>query len=265
MKPILILSLLFAQVIFSTLMTEARAAPQAASRKGDLYSIFAQQIPSGSYQQSCRSTQVIGTTLRGECETRQGRWQNTELTNFHACFGDIANMNAHLTCARTPDVPDGTYRWTCLEPTVNGNTLKARCETRTGSWVDTHLDNFGQCIGDISNQDGHLACPRHALPPDPKPRIDSFFASPSTVKKGETTTLQWNVFCLSGCTVELEIPLIKKYQSLPSNGSLSDQPLYTAFCPITSQEYTYRLIAKNESGKVSKDVKVRVEGNCGWP
>jgi hypothetical protein len=42
---------------------------------------------------------------------------------------------------------------------VNGNTLRARCQTSDGQFVETALD-YDQCSGDIVNDEGRLECTR---------------------------------------------------------------------------------------------------------
>jgi hypothetical protein len=54
--------------------------------------------PSGSYQQSCRNTQMRGGVLTATCPETNGNLMTTSL-NVRQCGGtDIANRNGRLTC-----------------------------------------------------------------------------------------------------------------------------------------------------------------------
>ncbi|KQW72684.1 hypothetical protein ASE17_05235 [Phenylobacterium sp. Root77] len=55
------------------------------------------QLPSGSYQQSCRDARVSGGTLTASCQDARGRWNYSTL-NFRDCRGDIGNDNGRLVC-----------------------------------------------------------------------------------------------------------------------------------------------------------------------
>jgi len=41
---------------------------------------------------------------------------------------------------------------------VDGDDLKARCQTRHGDLKDAKLDDYRKCKSDIINDDGHLRC-----------------------------------------------------------------------------------------------------------
>jgi hypothetical protein len=56
-------------------------------------------------------------------------------------------------------VPAGSYTKTCQNISVDsGTTLRASCRRRNGSWNNASLGGFYRCGGDISNQNGNLAC-----------------------------------------------------------------------------------------------------------
>ena len=57
------------------------------------------QVPSGSYQQSCRDIGVRGSTLYAECQDGSGGWHRTELRDFRRCGGDVQNASGNLQCA----------------------------------------------------------------------------------------------------------------------------------------------------------------------
>ncbi len=56
--------------------------------------------------------------------------------------------------------PAGSYKDTCRNVHMDGDNLVAECRTRDGDWHRTSLDNYRQCRGDISNDDGRLRCQR---------------------------------------------------------------------------------------------------------
>jgi hypothetical protein len=63
---------------------------------------FAQQVPQGSYLQSCRDIRMDGGTLTGLCRQANGRWDKSALGEVGACVGDIGNIDGALTCSRGP-------------------------------------------------------------------------------------------------------------------------------------------------------------------
>jgi len=58
----------------------------------------AQQIPGGSYQQTCRDVGVRGSTLYATCDDGRGGRQSTELRDYQRCGGQIQNINGSLQC-----------------------------------------------------------------------------------------------------------------------------------------------------------------------
>ena len=56
------------------------------------------QVPGGSYQQTCRGTDVRGSTLYAECQDRSGGWHRTELPDYQRCRGEIQNIDGNLQC-----------------------------------------------------------------------------------------------------------------------------------------------------------------------
>src|SRR6266481_4746849 len=63
------------------------------------------------------------------------------------------------------DNPPGSYQQTCREINMRGDTLRAKCETTSGGWVRTSLNDADQCAGDITNIDGQLTCNKNSSPP----------------------------------------------------------------------------------------------------
>ena len=126
---------------------------------------LADVIPRGGYQRTCSDFYTDGTTLSATCRTRWGGENFTTLRNYHDCDGDIANVNGRLQCVHDDDddddwVPRGSYRETCRDEAVEGDTLQAECEDRNGRWRYTELQSFRSCRGDIASVNGMLRCRR---------------------------------------------------------------------------------------------------------
>jgi CVNH domain len=131
-------------------------------------SCAAQEIPSGSYRQTCRDIGMNGSTLQARCQTSNGDWQSAQLPDFQRCASEIVNDNGGLRCNMGGDnwqsgygrhsMPGGGYTQTCQEIRTSGSTLEANCQTRNGQWNRTTLQNFNQCTAEIENDDGRLVC-----------------------------------------------------------------------------------------------------------
>lgn len=132
----------------------------------------AAQIPSGSYQQSCKNIKMRNDTLQAKCKDTSSHWVKTSLNDAARCTGDITNINGQLTCGGYghPEkdlergLPPGSYTQTCNRVHVDGDTLRALCQTSGGQWVDTFLSDFRRCTGDITNIEGRLTCGGYGHP-----------------------------------------------------------------------------------------------------
>jgi len=136
----------------------------------------AQQIPGGSYRQTCRDIGVRGSTLYATCQDTSGGWRSTELRGFYGCNEEIQNINGNLQCGGTSGnrghdrgwdgdhgygrVPRGSYVQTCQNISISGNTLQASCQKKNGKWRQTSLRNYNRCNGEIVNNNGKLQCTR---------------------------------------------------------------------------------------------------------
>ncbi len=58
----------------------------------------AQQVPGGSYQQTCRNIGVRGSTLYAECQDTERHWRSAQLQDYQRCNGEIQNLNGSLQC-----------------------------------------------------------------------------------------------------------------------------------------------------------------------
>jgi hypothetical protein len=63
-----------------------------------------------------------------------------------------------VTAALAQQAPAGSYQKTCSDVSVSGTTLKANCKTFSGQSVQTGLDYYASCVGDLGNVNGTLAC-----------------------------------------------------------------------------------------------------------
>ena len=132
----------------------------------------AADVPQGSYQQTCKSIKMRGDTLRAKCKNTAGRWVKTSLNDVDRCTGDITNIDGQLTCGgyghperdAERGAPAGTYTQTCNHVRMDGDTLRARCQTSGGQWVDTSLNDYARCTGDITNIEGQLTCGGYGHP-----------------------------------------------------------------------------------------------------
>jgi hypothetical protein len=61
--------------------------------------------------------------------------------------------------------PAGSYRQSCRDITVQGDTLRATCRDRGGGDRGAALQGFARCISEVFNDDGVLRCSLGANPP----------------------------------------------------------------------------------------------------
>jgi CVNH domain len=131
-------------------------------------SAFSQGPPPGSYRETCSNVQMRGGTLFANCQDTEGRWRSTVLPEAYECVGDVTNINGELRCNRRDDwrdrdsLPRGSYRETCRQIRVSGDYLSAKCQTMSGRWNRTSLNDLDRCVGEIVNDDGNLRCGRRA-------------------------------------------------------------------------------------------------------
>lgn len=127
------------------------------------------QLPSGSYQQSCRGANMNGNILSAQCTNNRGAPVFSSI-DTNGCRGrDISNDNGYLRCGvggggpqppvpPRPTIPEGSYQQSCRGASMRGNTLTAQCTNRQGRPVSSSLD-VNSCRGrDIYNDNGYLRC-----------------------------------------------------------------------------------------------------------
>jgi hypothetical protein len=124
---------------------------------------------SGPYTQNCKDIKSHGDDLEARCKTVNGDWNNTKLDDYRKCKGQIVNDDGNLKCVAAGfgrvgnyqgNFPAGSYTQSCDGIRIDGDDLKAHCQTRDGGARDTKLDDFQKCKSDIINDDGKLHCER---------------------------------------------------------------------------------------------------------
>ena len=64
---------------------------------------FADQLPQGSYRESCRDIKVIDGTLLAQCRQPDGAyWGISGLAAVESCVGGVVNRRGDLYCDRGP-------------------------------------------------------------------------------------------------------------------------------------------------------------------
>ena len=120
----------------------------------------AQEGPIGTYRDSCFSAPVAGDKLTVWCKNGAGNLQVSTLDLKSCRWGsDIRNNNGRLRCDAGSSVPLGSYRQSCENRSITGNTLKARCKDEGGAYQQASLD-LSSCVpgSDIANNNGQLQC-----------------------------------------------------------------------------------------------------------
>lgn len=125
--------------------------------------------PPGDYVQTCQDIHVGGDDLHARCQTRAGEWHDTKLDDYNKCRGNIVNDDGKLRCVAGGYNPAGygpsgsttagnSYLQSCKDIRSHGDDLDAKCQTRSGDWRKTSLDDYKKCKSDIINDDGRLRC-----------------------------------------------------------------------------------------------------------
>jgi hypothetical protein len=131
----------------------------------------AQNLPGGSYQDSCSNIQVKSDrgrslSIYATCTDRDGRHVQSSIP---LPCQSAENDNGRLKCVSggippewvPPAMPDGTFRNSCFNLSIrkdrdNNPVLIGSCTDRRGSAIQSTL--WLPCQGDISNDNGSLKC-----------------------------------------------------------------------------------------------------------
>jgi hypothetical protein len=122
----------------------------------------AQNVPNGSYRQSCREIRMEGRDdLVATCRRVNGNWRYTKI-DIDRCRGrDITNDNGRLRCGDGGDryrMPRGSWTQSCRNADIRGDDLYAQCRGRDGRWHNTRID-LDRCPGrGLMNDNGELRC-----------------------------------------------------------------------------------------------------------
>ncbi len=153
------------------------------------------QLPPGSYQQSCSNISMHGSTLSASCTAASGGRVNSSL-NVNRCGGaNVINSNGYLQCSGGGyyngsgsyngngsyngghryngggygngqngygygygALPPGSYQNSCTNERMNGSTLSANCTAASGGRVYSSLNVNGCGGGNVINSNGYLQC-----------------------------------------------------------------------------------------------------------
>jgi hypothetical protein len=122
--------------------------------------------PEGSYDQTCMDIRVENNILYAACRTRAGIYLPTSLADHKNCVGPVANLDGNLRCNKGGTPPSGSYRQSCRDLWVDGDTLHSQCKDRDGNWRNAALKDFKACRSAVYNMEGYLTCVRgNANPP----------------------------------------------------------------------------------------------------
>jgi len=123
----------------------------------------AEQLPPGSYRESCTNISTNFGVLNATCPDISGTMRQTTI-NYNRCAGSqIANNDGQLVCGTGGynigrNLPRGSWRASCRNASNSGGTLFAQCDNGSGGWTSTSL-NLAQCPTRlVGNSRGNLFC-----------------------------------------------------------------------------------------------------------
>lgn len=122
-------------------------------------------FPGGTWQQSCNNARIEGDDLVAVCRDRHGNGVLTRLDMDRCPGGPVVNSDGRLTCgvgstntARNYGLPPGSWRASCNDPRIEGDTLYAYCKRPEGGNLKTSID-LDSCPGQrVRNLNGTLVC-----------------------------------------------------------------------------------------------------------
>ena len=151
MHPIGILALSILVTLFSQ-----EATPAATQ----------ENVPSGSYQQTCTDISIKNGNLYAKCQDAKGKPHSAKLSRYEKCSSEIVNKNGSLQCSHAPgsparaaaELPPGPYVESCRNARMKGNTLSAVCKSADGSERPVSLKEANRCSQGVINLNGILSC-----------------------------------------------------------------------------------------------------------
>lgn len=120
-------------------------------------------LPDGSWRQSCQDGKVRNGILYAQCRRDSGRYESTS-EGIGSCQA-FGNRDGELFCERPGDTNDaasgwgGSFRESCSDISVDKpGKLKARCRKDNATYQSTDLSMWKCLDRHVSNRDGRLVC-----------------------------------------------------------------------------------------------------------
>lgn len=118
-------------------------------------------LPGGSWLQTCTDEEVRGPVLRATCRAGRGSQRTSEI-NFRQCRNRrVANIGGQLTCESgidTTPMPGGQWVLTCRDGYWEGDRLVALCKDMQGRALATSIRPKQCPTGRLGNINGRLTC-----------------------------------------------------------------------------------------------------------
>jgi CVNH domain len=126
-----------------------------------------ENLPSGSYQQTCSDISIKNGNLYAKCKDEKGKAHSAKLSHYEKCGSEIVNKNGSLECPQAASsLPPGSYTETCRNAHMKGTTLHAVCKSNDGREMPVDLKEANRCSQGVVNMNGILSCAvSDVLPP----------------------------------------------------------------------------------------------------
>jgi hypothetical protein len=100
--------------------------------------------------------------------------------------------------ARAEQLPAGPYQQSCRDIRIDKGMLTAECRGAGGRWDKTQLGEAHRCVGDITNNNGVLACNHGQAPSVGAGRVEETPQQQLNVRCAAMTDLIARERCLNG-------------------------------------------------------------------
>jgi hypothetical protein len=122
-----------------------------------------ENLPAGSYQQTCSDISVKNGNLYAKCQDQKGKLHSAKLSHYEKCSSEIVNKNGGLECPHAAgnaaaSLPPGSYTETCKDIRMRGATLHAVCRSIDGREMPVSLKDANRCAQGVINMNGILSC-----------------------------------------------------------------------------------------------------------